>query len=582
MTRASLSRIEFSMPIRRRFAVLRFGSFVNVLGDVSGMVGVLRGLAERIILLEGWRAAALAFAAGAVSALSMAPYHLVFVLFATVPVLIWLLDGAVPTVKDNGKVSLFGRVWPAFRTGWWFGFGYFLAGLWWIGQAFLVDGDEFAWLLPIAVLILPAGLALFWGLAASLARLAWTDGWSRLVALGSTLALAEWVRGFALTGFPWNSFGSALMPSPLFMQSAGLVGVYTMALFAIIVFGVLAPFGSPSKSGNAWGGLAVALALVFVHAGWGFYALSKAEEVADVTDVRLRLVQPAIAQNEKWDRANEAEIMARYFDLSNVNRGPEGASVAAFTHVIWPESAFPFILTDRRDQLTKIADLLPPATSLITGAMRLERGIAGAEENRVFNAMLVLNGDGEIVSAYDKTRLVPFGEFLPFQSLLEQAGFQQLTKRQGGFAKGTARNPLQAPGAPAFLPLICYEIIFSGSVLPATNGEDGRPSWIVNVTNDAWFGTTAGPYQHAHQAQIQAVETGLPVVRTANSGISMVVDGAGRVRNQLGLGLRGVVDSELPGALPVPIFSRLGNTPFMAFLGLLFLIVVGIRLQSTK
>ncbi|MEM1040273.1 MAG: apolipoprotein N-acyltransferase [Pseudomonadota bacterium] len=550
------------------------------------MGGVLRGLAERVILLEGWRAAALAFLAGAVSALAMAPYHFVFVLFATVPVLIWLLDGAVPTVKANGKVSLLGRVWPAFCTGWWFGFGYFLAGLWWIGQAFLVDGDEFAWLLPIAVLILPAGLALFWGLAASLARLAWTDGWSRLVALGSTLALAEWVRGLVLTGFPWNSFGSALMPSPLFMQSAGLVGVYAMAFFAILVFGVLAPFGSPSNGRSRvigpWGGVAVVSALVAVHTVWGLYALSKADQVADVADVRLRLVQPAIAQDEKWDRANEADIMARYFDLSNVNRGPEGASIAAFTHVIWPESAFPFILTERRDQLAKIADLLPPATSLITGAMRLERGIAGVEENRVFNAMLVLNGDGEIVSAYDKTRLVPFGEFLPFQNLLEQAGFQQLTKQQGGFAKGTARNPLQAPGAPAFLPLICYEIIFSGSVSPMTGGDDQRPSWIVNVTNDAWFGATAGPYQHAHQAQIRAVETGLPVVRAANSGISMVVDGAGRVRNQLGLGLRGVVDSELPGALPLPVFSRLGNAPFMALLGLLFLIVVGIRLQSTK
>jgi len=549
-----------------------------------GMGGVLRRLVEQILLLEGWRAAALAFLAGAVSALAMAPYHFSVVLFFTVPVFVWLLDGALPTVKANGNVSLMGRVWPAFRIGWLFGFGYFLAGLWWIGRAFLVDGDEFAWLLPIAVLILPAGLALFWGAAACLARLAWSDGWSRLLALGAMMALAEWARSFVLTGFPWNSFGMAMMPSAILMQSAGLVGVYTMAFFAVLVFGFLAPVGTASRDNtrSAWISLLVAAALGTGHIGWGVYALSNADQTGDVAGVRLRLVQPAIAQNEKWDRANEAEIMARYFDLSNINRGPEGASIAAFTHVIWPESAFPFILTDRRDQLAKIADLLPPATSLITGAMRLERGVGGDDENRVFNAMLVLNGDGEIISAYDKTRLVPFGEFLPFQGLLESAGFQQLTKQQGGFANGTVRKALSVPSAPAFLPLICYEIIFSGALLPASDAGTERPSWIVNVTNDAWFGATAGPYQHAHQTRVQAVETGLPVVRAANSGISMVVDGAGRVRNQLGLGLRGVVDSSLPGALPTPLFSRIGNLPFMVLFGLLFILLVGIRLQSTS
>ncbi|MEL6966507.1 MAG: apolipoprotein N-acyltransferase [Pseudomonadota bacterium] len=578
---------------------------------------ILQSVQARVVLLEGWRAILVAVLAGAASALAQAPYHGFFILWLTIPLFIWLLDGAVPRIKADGRTGVLGRFAPPFFVGWWFGFGYFLAGLWWIGQAFLVDGDEFAWLLPIAVLVLPAGLALFWGFAAAFARIISTEGWNRVIALAVMIALAEWLRGTVLTGFPWNAIGYALMPTPLFMQSAAFVGLYGMSFFAILVFGVLAPFGSAAlsdegRSGARFGrlvgpraGVLFVLVLGVAHTSYGFVALQRADTVADVAGMNLRLVQPAIRQSEKWDRANEADIMARYFDLTNANRGPDAASVAAFTHVVWPESAFPFILTDRRDQLAAIAALLPKDTTLITGAMRIERSASPSNPSQVFNALLVLNGSGEIVAASDKTRLVPFGEFLPFQGFLEGLGFQQLTQQQGGFARGTVRQVMSVPGTPAFLPLICYEIIFSGAVeaplgthdgktgadaaanvgtnaSTKTSAEGGRPRFIVNLTNDAWFGTTAGPYQHAHQAQVRAAETGLPVVRAANSGISFVTDGAGRVRAQLGLDIRGVVDSRLPGALPPTVFSQLGNLPILAMLGLLFLILVGIRLFSTS
>lgn len=536
----------------------------------------LTSIAERVILLEGWRAALLAFAAGAVSSFAQAPYHAWPILFVTMTLFVWLLDGAVAPSRARGL----GRFWPSFRTGWLFGFGYFCFGLWWIGNAFLVDAEEFIWLLPFAVTILPAGMALFWGLAAALARLAWRDGWVRLVALAATLTLVEWLRGTVFTGFPWNTLGTAFMPTPVLMQSASIIGTYGVTFFAVFVAVAPAVF-APGQGAQPRGirpVVALAALVLAIHTGFGFWVLSQAE-TETVAGVKLRIVQPAIDQTKKWDPENEPEIMQRYFDLSNSNTGPDTASAAAFTHVFWPESAFPFILTQRPDQLSKIADLLPQNTSLITGAMRLEPGVPGVSRRKIFNALMVINGDGEIVAARDKTQLVPFGEFLPFQATLENLGFQQLTRQQGGFAIGSSRKPLSLPGVPAFLSLICYEIVYPGTVIPQ---DTKRPGWLVNLTNDGWFGMTAGPYQHAHQTQIRAAEEGLPIVRAANTGISMVVDTYGRILDSLPLGAQGVIDADLPAARKPTFYATIGNVPVVLFVCMVFLILVALRNFNTK
>ncbi len=536
-------------------------------------------IVERIIVLETWRAALLAVVAGAVSALSLPPYYFSPVLLVTFPVLVWLLDGAVAPAGSNNFIR---RFWPAFKTGWFFGFGYFLASFWWVGKAFLVDADEFIYLLPVAVLALPAGLALFWGGATAVARLAWGSsgkrhGWLRIVALACTFAIFEWIRGTVLTGLPWNNIGYGAMPTALFMQSSALFGLYGMAFFTVLV---AAGFGVALAENRKL--IVLPVVLVLAHVGYGFYALSVATN-ATVAGVNIRIVQPAINQSEKWQPENEAEIMARYLDLSNANKGPEASSVGAFTHIIWPESAFPFILTERRDQLAAIANLLPPTTTLITGAMRLEKASAGSDgQRKIFNSLFVIDGNGEIIEARDKTRLVPFGEFLPFQNTLENLGIAQLTGLRGGFARGNIRKPVALKSAPPFLPLICYEVIFSGKVVPEDSAESERPQWIVNLTNDAWFGMSAGPYQHAQQVQVRAVEEGLPVVRAANSGISMVVDANGRIRESLALGQRGVVDSKLPVAGPRTLFSIFGNFPVLIFVCFLFIILVGVELTNTK
>ena len=522
--------------------------------------------------MEGWRAAAVALTAGAASALALPPYHLSPILFLTFPLLVWLLDGAVAPAGSRTVLGVFRRFWPAFRTGWLFGFGYFLASFWWVGKAFLVDADEFIYLLPFAVIALPAGLALFWGGATALARLAWTGGpkrgWVRIAALACSFAIFEYLRGTVLTGLPWNNIAYGAMPVPMLMQSANLVGLYGMTFFTVLVAPMI---GLALVSNRKL--LLPAFVLLAAHAGYGFYALSNASDEM-VEGVNLRLVQPAINQSEKWDLENEPEIMARYLDLSNSNKGPKAANIGAFTHVIWPESAFPFVLTERRDQLAAIAKLLPPSATLITGAMRVER----SSTQKVFNSLYVINGNGEIIDARDKTHLVPFGEYLPFQQTLEDLGINQLTRLPGGFSNGTKRQTVVSDNAPPFLPLICYEIIFSGQIRPA--GE--KPEWIVNLTNDAWFGLTAGPYQHAHQAQLRAVEEGLPVVRAANNGISMVVDAHGRVVESLALGERGVVDAPLPIASSATIFSQIGNLPILIFVCVFFLILVVLRATNTN
>jgi len=536
----------------------------------------LTAIAERVILLEGWRAVLLAFAAGAAAAFAHAPYHFWPVLFVSMTLFVWLLDGSVAPSGVRGLR----RFWPAFRTGWLFGFGYFLAGLWWIGNAFLVDADEFIWLLPFAITLLPAGLALFWGLAAAFSRLAWGDGWVRLIALAATLTFAEWLRGTVFTGFPWNIIGTAAMPSPPLMQSAALIGTYGVTFFTVFVAAAPAIFapGREQRTRGIRPVLIMATLLLAGHIGYGFWVLTHAR--SDVVEgVKLRIVQPAIDQSEKWAPGNEASIMENYLTLSNANTGPNTASIGQFTHLIWPESAFPFILTDRPDQLAAIAKMLPETTTLITGAMRLESGIQGVSGSKIFNALMVLNGAGEIITARDKTQLVPFGEFLPFQELLEDLGLQQLTRQQGGFARGAGRKIIELPGTPPFLSLICYEIVYPGTVIPQTAS---RPQWLVNLTNDAWFGMTAGPYQHAHQTRIRAVEEGIPVVRAANTGISMVVDAYGRVRHSLALGTRGVLDAELPKTGNRPPYSTWGNFPVVVFVCITFLILVALRSLNTK
>ena len=242
--------------------------------------------------------------------------------------------------------------------------------------------------------------------------------------------------------------------------------------------------------------------------------------------------------------------------------------------LIWPEFAFPFFLTREADAMAEIADLLPKGTVLITGSVRAPEGPPGARITRAYNSVYVIDHDGSVLSVYDKLHLVPFGEYLPFQDWMEKLGFVQLTKVQGEFIPGTRRRVMEIPGAPRALPLICYEVAFPGSIA----ARDDRPGWIVNLTNDGWFGISTGPYQHLQQARLRAIEEGLPLVRAANTGISAVIDPSGRIVARLGLGIEGVLDASLPSALPPTVYARLRDIPIVVIIAVALLLVIRRRL----
>lgn len=487
-------------------------------------------LAGRTILLWGWRRALVAFLAGALTVLSQAPYDFFAVCFISFPVLVWLLDGAA-VAPPAGFLR---RLGPAFAIGWWFGFGYFLAGLWWVGGALLVEADAYAWALPFAVMGLPAVLAIYYGLATAVARLMWSGDLGRIAALAFGFGLAEWLRMVLFTGFPWNAIGYAAMPVPLLMQSAAVTGLTGMNALAVLVFAMPALLASKRPLGA---GMTIAAVLVAAHIAYGYIRLNAATPQPEQM-LSVRIVQPNIPQTEKWDDATRDGI---FRTLMNLSAQPPADGQPKPQLILWPETSVPYLFTDRPDALTAFANLLDDGQTLWAGAVRSETGPAGAEPI-YYNSIVALNDKGEVVEAADKVHLVPFGEYLPLGGWLQALGLEKIVAAPMDFAAGAQRLVLTLPGKIRALPFICYEVIFPDLAAAGAASAD----LIVNVTNDAWFGDTPGPYQHFRQAQLRAVETGLPLLRAANTGISGAVDARGRVIDALALDVRGSVDLSIP------------------------------------
>jgi apolipoprotein N-acyltransferase len=511
---------------------------------------LLRGLAESVTLATGWRARGMAAAAGAVAALGMAPLDLWPAGFLAFPVAVWLVDGIDAA---HWRFSPRGLLQAA-AAGWWFGFGYFLAGLWWLGAAFLVETDEFAWALPLGVLGMPAGLALFHALGFALARLLWSPGALRVAAFASALAAAEWLRGTVLTGFPWNSHGQALAAFPPAAQAAAVIGLPGLTLVYLLLAAApatLATGRTPARRVLPSLVAAVALAALSVLGVWRLAG----QPTEFHAGVRLRIMQPNVSQREKH-RMGGQELLARYLALSDRPTGPATRGLADVTHLFWPESPFPFFLAREPRALARIGDALKGGSvTLLTGAARVEDTAGPGGRQRYFNALQVVRPDGSVGASYDKTHLVPFGEYLPFREALDRLGLRQFVEVPGGFDAGSHRPLMEVAGLPPLLPLICYEAIFPDEA----SGRSGRPELLVNVTNDAWFGQTPGPWQHLAQARLRTIEQGVPMVRAANTGVSAVIDPSGRVVAQLALGQEGVVDSRLPRAISPTIYARFGD-----------------------
>ena len=530
----------------------------------------LRSIGLAVILTWGWKRVVLALAAGALSSLAMAPFNAWPVLFLTFSIAVWLIDGSA--------AGRWRGVPAAALSGFWFGLGYFVPGLYWIGYAFFVDADIFAWLTPFAVLGLPAYLALFTAFGFGLARLIWPRDVTRVLALAVSLTISEWLRGHVLTGFPWNAFGYALTEPLALAQTASLIGLWGLTFLAVAIFASPAVLiDGTSRGRKPWRAPVAALIVLAAMLAFGAVRLSL-QPTAMVKDVKLRIMQPDLQQDVRFNYSAKAAVMQKYLALSDRASGPNSTGVRDATILIWPESAFPFFLTREADAMAQIAELLPRGTVLITGSVRAPDLPPGVRITRAYNSIYVIDHDGSVSSVYDKLHLVPFGEYLPFQEWMEKLGFVQLTKVQGGFIPGTVRRTLDVPNAPRALPLICYEAIFPGEIA----SRDDRPGWIINVTNDGWFGISTGPYQHLQQARLRAIEEGLPLVRAANTGISAVVDPVGRIVARLGLGIEGVLDAGLPSAIAPTIYARVGNYPAAVIVVIALLVVTRRRFLGRK
>jgi apolipoprotein N-acyltransferase len=509
-------------------------------------------LAESVILSQGWRRCAIAFVSGSAGALAMPPFSLFALMIAPMSVAVWLIDGAADC--GQGRRTIAG-LRAAFGAGWWLGFGYFVAGLWWIGAACLVDGDKFLWALPLGVLALPAALAFFPALGFALARLLWSTGSARIFALAFGLGLSEWARGLVLTGFPWNDFGMALGANLMLAQVAALVGLHGLTFVAIAVFAAPATLCRIGERRIVLAPTILSILALSAIAAFGAIRLA-APESPTVPGANLRLIQPDIPQGASFATENKDAILSRYFALSDRHATSSAVEGLKVTYLIWPESAFPFILSHDAQAIADIADFLRGSTTLITGAARVEADNAG--DLRYYNSIELLDRRGLLRERYDKKHLVPFGEYVPMLRWLDQVGVTQFVHVPGGFTPGRGPRVLRIPGLPAAMPLICYEAIFPIEIGDVLAGAE-RSEWMLNLTDDAWFGLTPGPHQHYAQARLRAIELGLPLVRAANSGISAVVDGFGREIASVPLGGEGTLDFELPKALPPTWQSRFGS-----------------------
>lgn len=489
--------------------------------------------------LAGWRRVAVLALLGALATLTLPPVHLVPLLWVSFTGLALMLDGA------RGR-------WSAFATGFWFGLVHHAAGLYWVAYALLVDPEKFGWMIPFAVLGLGGLLAVFAGIATLLAREIAPPGIARILALAAAWAFAEWLRTWVFTGFPWNLIATAWVGALPVAEFAALAGALGLGLLTVAVAAMPATLVRPGRTGPV--ATAASLALLALVALWGWARLP-AEPAPTVPNLRLRLVQASIPQAEKWAPANRAQELIDHMTLT---RSPGFDKV---TTAIWPETATPYFIDQDPQARAAIARTVPPGGLLITGAPRATP--PDKQPFQVWNSLEAVDGAGEILATYDKVHLVPFGEYVPLRHVLPIA---KVTAGSVDFTPGTGLATIELPGLPPFSPLICYEGIFPGAVVAP---GAPRPRWLLNITNDGWFGMSAGPYQHFAASRLRAIEEGLPLVRDGNTGITAFVDPYGRIVSMLPLGAHGVLDGELPEPLVgLTPFARWGNATALVLMAL--------------
>lgn len=509
---------------------------------------------DALAALAGWRRLAVLIIAGAVSTLAFAPFHQFWVLWFSFAILAVLLDRS-----QSGR--------RAFFTGFWFGYGQFLAGLYWITSAFLVDAASFAWLIPLPLLGLPAVLAIFVAIPCFLSwRLSAGPGLIRLLVFAACWTLGELARGYMFTGFPWNLMGYATGAHVAAMQPVAWIGIYALSFLVVLAASgtglLMTATDGPTQARRVVTALGISFAVPVFIVVSGALRLQPTPVPDDAPLVRV--VQANIPQTEKW----AAEFVPGNFleQLRMSTAGGDG-STRSPDIVVWPETAATFYLShdhQRRAQLQALAGRLSPRGVVITGALHAEPAETGPRP-KIYNAAYALTGRSSIPPAiYAKQHLVPFGEYLPFRPLLSLIGLKALAETRGDFSAGSNPQMLEFDGLPAARVLICYEAIFPEEV--SLEDAASPPRWLLNLTNDAWFGALTGPYQHFDMARFRAVEQGAPLVRAAGTGISGLIDPYGRIVAYIGLEEKGAVDFKLP--------ARLNRSPLPPRTNLVLLVIL--------
>ncbi|MGL5784577.1 MAG: apolipoprotein N-acyltransferase [Alphaproteobacteria bacterium] len=499
------------------------------------------------------------FVVGALSALGYAPVYAWWCLSFSLVICLYALE----------KAQTFRQ---ALGLGWVWGWGYFSGGLYWISFSLGVEWTRFFWVLPFSLLGLPAILACFLAPVTGGTWFFTRPGVSRWLGFAACWGIFEWLRGHLFTGFPWNLVAYSLGDSAGLMQPAAWVGSYGLGVWVVLVlsFPYLLPFFKGIFKKLALSGFLLASV-------WGLKLAGErrleAFPLAYHETVFLRIVQPNISQKEKWSPEKRRENFQKLVDLSL------SPSQQPVTHLIWPEAAVPFCL--EADQgFEGMPAFTTPEGAFILGAPRKQESTSPSQARLAWNSLWVLDSKGKIFAFYDKSHLVPFGEYLPFRWVLEKmlpgGGLKKMTYGDVDFQPGTGLKTLECPGGPPFSPLICYEVIFPGHVV-APDISHPQPEWLLNLTNDAWFGQSSGPYQHLDSCRFRAVEEGLPLVRAANTGISAVIDPYGRCIASLPLDQAGILDSPLPRALLKTPYRTYRDNLWIAWLLVLIFLVWRMR-----
>ena len=478
--------------------------------------------------------------------------------------------GLLPGLLAYGAILRLGDGAPsrraAFFRGWMAGLGYFAVGVWWVVEAFLVDAATYGWMAPFALVLLASGLALFWGAGLMLYRLAAPSGPLRVLVFAGALSLMEWLRGTLFTGFPWNLPGETWRAGSAPSQLAAFVGAYGLTWITLALAAAPALVFDPGSRRRRATVLAVTVVAAAGLYGAGAWRLDHAAPMAGPTP-RLRIVQANIDQKDKWRPENLPQVFAAYVGLTT------GPAAVRPDIVIWPEGALPAVIDDLlaadSPYAAGLAAALAPGQALLMGANRAEYGPGG--KTLYFNSLIAFRRapDGlRVTGVYDKHRLVPFGEYLPLGQAATKLGLRSLVHMPEDFSHGPAPAPISPQGLPPVQPLICYEALFPGFTSQAVRRGAARPSWIVNVSNDAWFGPTSGPLQHLNLASYRAIEEGLPIVRATPTGVSAVIDAHGRILpdGRLRLEVAGIIDADLPARLQPTLYSRFGEVAFACML----------------